>query len=145
MSELKPQKGMTDNGASLHYSVGAIIARDGKFLLIDRKNPPLGYAALAGHIDEGEDKEVALRREVKEESGLTVTGCKLIGEGRYDGVTCVLEEQNHYWYVYECEALGDVVLDDDEEHSIGWYTLDEIKKLPLEPSWLYWFKKLSLI
>ena len=42
------------NGQILHYSVGALIKKDGKYLLIDRVNPPFGLAGLAGHVDIGE-------------------------------------------------------------------------------------------
>ncbi len=31
-------------------SVGAIIEKDGKFLMIDRVNPPYGWAGVAGHV-----------------------------------------------------------------------------------------------
>jgi len=64
MSE--PKSGKSSKGKEMHYSVGALVKKEDKYLLIDRMNPPLGFAGLAGHIDEGEDAVNALKREVEE-------------------------------------------------------------------------------
>lgn len=45
---------------------------DGRILLIDRKNPPLGWALPGGFIDYGESCEAAAVREAAEETGLDV-------------------------------------------------------------------------
>jgi ADP-ribose pyrophosphatase YjhB (NUDIX family) len=68
----KPVLSKSKDGQPMHYSVGALIQKDGKYLLIDREIKPYGYAGPAGHIDEGETKEQALVREVKEETGLGI-------------------------------------------------------------------------
>lgn len=60
----KPKESVID-GKVHHYSVGALIELNGKYLLIDRAIPPLGFAGVAGHIDEGEAPEHALAREVE--------------------------------------------------------------------------------
>ena len=73
-----PKLGISINGEPMHYSAGALIKRDKKYLLIDRAKPPLGLAGVAGHIDEGETPVQALVREVFEESGLVVVKNKLI-------------------------------------------------------------------
>jgi len=46
---------------------------DGKFVLIKRKNPPVGWAIPGGFVDYGESLEDAAVREAKEETGLDVT------------------------------------------------------------------------
>lgn len=58
-----------------------IIIRNGKILLILRgKDPGRGQWAIpGGHIDFDETAETAVRREVKEETGLTVTQEKFFG------------------------------------------------------------------
>ena len=42
-------------------------------ILIERKNPPHGWAIPGGFVDYGESVETAARREAKEEIGLDVT------------------------------------------------------------------------
>ena len=70
--------------------VGAVITRpDGQLLLIKRGNEPgRGLWSLpGGRIEPGESDPVAVAREVKEETGLTVRVGPLAGRvqrGRYD-------------------------------------------------------------
>lgn len=130
---------------TMHYSVGALIRRDNKLLLIDRAIEPFGCACIAGHVDEGEDVVTALQREVFEESGLTVTKHRLIAEEELDWNWCSKGVRSHYWYVFECEVAGTLTQNKRETRSIGWYTEDEIQKLQLEPVWKYWFEKLHIL
>lgn len=133
------------NGQPHHYSVGAVIKKGDKYFLIDRTNPPFGFASVAGHVDEGETPEEALVREVKEESGFDVTESKLLIEEYVSQNRCVKNVNSHHWYVYKVEVVGEVVHDITEAKSIGWYTRDEIAGLKLEPIWEVWFKKLGII
>lgn len=48
-------------------------------VLIERKNPPYGWAFPGGFVDVGETVEQALRREMKEEISLDVTIERLLG------------------------------------------------------------------
>lgn len=45
---------------------------DGRIVLIERKNPPHGWAIPGGFVDRGESAEHAAVREAKEETGLDV-------------------------------------------------------------------------
>lgn len=61
--------------------VRAIIIQDCKILLIKRVKPDLVYWVIpGGGVEENETKEVALRRECKEELGINVKVGKLILE-----------------------------------------------------------------
>jgi len=140
-----PKKGKSKSGQPMHYSAGALIKKGDKYLLIDRAIPPFDWAGLAGHIDEGESAAQSLKREVEEESGLKVKNYKLLFEEELDWNWCSAGTQIHYWYLFECEVTGKIKRNYEETKSIGWYSLDEIKKLKLEPVWEYWFKKLKLL
>lgn len=140
-----PKQGTAKDGQVFHYSVGAVVAQEGKYLLIDRAVPPFGFAGVAGHIDEGETPEEALVREVKEESGLDVTGSKLLFEEMLDWNECSKGVGKHYWYLYECDTAGSVKRSDAETKSAGWYTVPQVRKLSLEPVWDHWFKKLKIL
>jgi len=139
-----PKTGTASNGTLLHFSVGAIIERDGKYLLVDRIKVPLGWACLAGHVDEDETFEQALVREIKEESGLTISA--------YD---CVIDEEvlwnacgyapAHWWRVYRCTIDGDPIIKDDEAKDMGWFSAAELETMELEAVWRYWFQKLKIL
>lgn len=57
-------------------TVDIIIEIDDKIVLIERKNPPYGWALPGGFVDYGESYETAALREAEEETGLHVTGLK---------------------------------------------------------------------
>jgi 8-oxo-dGTP diphosphatase len=59
---------MGERGPGL--AVDCIILLDGKVLLIHRRNPPHGWALPGGFVEYGETVEDAVRREMKEETGL---------------------------------------------------------------------------
>jgi 8-oxo-dGTP diphosphatase len=62
-------------------TVDAVIVKDGKIVLIKRKEKPFKgqYALPGGFVEYGETVEAALRREVLEETGLVVDVSSLVG------------------------------------------------------------------
>lgn len=54
-------------------TVDIIIEIEDKIVLIERKNPPHGWALPGGFVDYGESFEKAAIREAKEETGIKVT------------------------------------------------------------------------
>lgn len=135
---------MGSNGKQTHISVGAIIKKDSKYLLLDRTNPPLGFAGPAGHMNEKQTVEQTLIKEVKEETGLDVDSYKLLFTEEVEWNVCK-NGNHHYWYVFECKTSGKLKKEYHEYHSIDWYSLREVKSLKLEPVWEYWFKKLEVL
>jgi 8-oxo-dGTP pyrophosphatase MutT (NUDIX family) len=140
-----PKLGVSKKHEPMHYSVGALIKKNNKYLLIDRAKFPPGFAGIAGHIDEGENEYEALEREVKEESGLKLESSSLLFEKELDWNECRRGIKTHYWFLFECTVSGKIERNYAETNAIGWYTVDELKKLKLEPVWEYWFKELKII
>jgi len=60
-------------------TVDIIIEKNNKICLIERKNPPHGWAIPGGFVDYGEDVESAAVREAFEETGLSVRLIHLLG------------------------------------------------------------------
>ena len=141
----EPKLGKNSDGKDMHYSVGAVIKKDGKFLLIDRTSIPLGFAGPAGHVDEDESPEQALLREIEEETGLKIISKKLLFEEERHNNKCNKGIQVHYWYLYECQVEGEIHRNLRETKSIGWYPVEEMKNLNYDPVWEYWFKKMGVI
>lgn len=57
-------------------AVDIIIETEGGIVLVERKNPPHGWALPGGFVDYGETVEEAAAREAREETGLDVEGLK---------------------------------------------------------------------
>jgi len=60
-------------------TVDIIIRQDDQIVLIERRNPPLGWALPGGFVDYGESLEAAAVREAREETGLELEGLQQFG------------------------------------------------------------------
>ena len=56
-----------------YSTVDIIIEMEGGVVLIERKNPPFGWAIPGGFVDYGESLETCAVREAKEETGIEVS------------------------------------------------------------------------
>lgn len=127
-----------------HFTAGAIIEKNGKYLLIERVNYPFGFAGIAGHIDYNETPEQAIEREIEEETNLDVVSCKLLFHKILKWNKCLLGADMHEWFLFKCKVKGELVKD-EESKRIEWFSKEQIKKLELEESYKYWFRKLGII
>jgi ADP-ribose pyrophosphatase YjhB (NUDIX family) len=148
-----------------HKSVGMLVWKNGKLLLIERGRPPYGFALPAGHVDDKGSYENAAREETEEEVGLQVTHLKLLIEGRKDNKCRRPGGTWHYWKIYEAITKGEIKRSPDETKQAGWYTVKEIKVMVakteqylrgkisekdwisspgLEPVWLEWLSELKI-
>lgn len=91
-------------------TVDVVIERPDGVVLIERKNPPYGWALPGGYVDYGETVEAAAVREAKEETGLDVRLRALLyvysdptRDPRQHTMSCV----------FVAEADGDPVAGDD--------------------------------
>jgi 8-oxo-dGTP diphosphatase len=60
-------------------TVDIIIEFQGGIVLIERKNPPHGWALPGGFVDYGESLETAAVREAREETSLEISNLRLLG------------------------------------------------------------------
>jgi mutator protein MutT len=71
---------------TVRIAVGAVLRDAGRVLLVRRANPPSRglWAVPGGRVEPGETLEAAVRREVLEETGLTVRVDGLLGVAERD-------------------------------------------------------------
>jgi len=114
-----------------HTSVGMLVWKGNKLLLIKRKRIPFGFAAPAGHVDGDESYEIAARRELEEEVGLKTISLHLIMEENISN-ECYREGGTwHHWKVYEVKAEGELKGNKNETITVDWFAKEDIKQLAL--------------
>jgi 8-oxo-dGTP pyrophosphatase MutT (NUDIX family) len=146
---------------------GVIIWRGNALLLQERLTGAVGKAPSAGHREESEGAEEAARREAFEETGLVLTSCTMLAEGRKHEHCKRYGSEYHDWTVFQGTAEQDVLtLNPYESKQIGWYQPYEVLELAarteeylqlrlseadwtqrpgLEVVWYYWFKDLGIL
>jgi len=106
----------------------AIIIEDKKMLLMHRnKNGKQYFTLVGGRVQDGEAPQQAMVREVKEETGLDVTACRLV----------YLEEHadpynSQYIFVCEIASHGVVAIQDASEEAL----LNKISTNMHTPLWV---------
>jgi len=89
----------------LHPTVIAeVINKKGEWLLVtqakDRQEPGKYVSPMGGHVTHNETFEMALKREMKEELGMTQFDFKYVGKFIYN-VFVNNQQENHFFIVYE--------------------------------------------
>lgn len=110
--------------------VGAIVLdSEGRLLLVRRAKPPGEgtWSLPGGRIEEGESDEVALTREMAEETGLFVTVGPLVGMVRRPapgGGTFEIRD-------YACTPHGGTLRPGDDADAVSWVAAGAIGRLDL--------------
>ena len=129
--------------------VGVVIIKNGEILLVKRKKDPgKGLWSIPGGLVRlGEKLEDAAKREVEEETGLTVSIVKLI-----DVIDAIYKDQDgqiEYHYVlvdYLGEVVGGMLRPGSDVDEVKWFKLEEVHEVQVTPSFAKLFNKLcSLI
>ncbi len=134
-----------DDNELLHYSIGAIIEWQKKYLLFRRRLFPFKYTIIAGHWDLSDaTAESAIDREIKEEAGIELFSEKPIivetlNEPCRRGADC------HEWRLYQFIVNDNKVTMSEEADIIGWYSPDEIRQLELTIPTEYFLKLLKIV
>lgn len=110
--------------------VGAVIKdADGRLLLIKRGHEPSAglWSLPGGRIEPGETDEQAVRREVLEETNLTVECRRLLGRARLPGNAGTVMEVSDYLAV----VTGGELAAGDDAADARWVTAADLAGLPL--------------
>jgi len=111
-------------------AVDAIIIVDNKVVLIERKNPPLGWAFPGGFVDYGESVEAAIIREVEEETSLKITDSTLEQVQTYSSPN--RDPRGHVVsVVFACEAIG-VPKAQDDAKNIKMFDINDLPELAFD-------------
>lgn len=115
--------------------VGAAIFNDeGKLFLTQRgekaKNEVGTWEIPGGSVEYGETLQEALRREIREEHGITIDIIELLAVCDH-----IIPDEHQHWVspTYICRITNGTprILEPDKCARIGWFTLEEAEKLPL--------------
>lgn len=125
----------------------AILERNGRYLLIRRRNPPSAdlFAFPGGRAEPGETPEQTAVREFEEETGIPVRDPQLFAT--YDLPTRAENGDiiSHFLlsvFLVKSDSLEDAIAADDASDA-GWYTVEEIRTLPVPPSVLECAERLA--
>lgn len=115
-------------------TVGALVANSKGEVLIVRSNKWRNkYTVPGGHIELGERAEDAIKREVKEETGLDVYSVKLLLVQQAIYPVDYYKHEHFIFLDYLCSSLNsEVKLDGRELQEYVWIKPDEALELDLE-------------
>lgn len=126
-----------------HVAVGILsrnTSEDEESYLLVRSKKDFGqfsgyWYPPGGHVEQDEDVQVALIREIKEELGLDVRVLEKIAETPGD----VADQVTSWW---NCELISDQIqINEDEIAEAGWFTETEMRTLKLWPATKDFFEK----
>lgn len=124
-------------------TVGALIFNpEGKLLLIKSRKWLGKYVVPGGHIELGERLEDAVRREIKEETGLDVRDVRFFSMSEFIFDPSFHRKRHFIFLDFTCKSDSSEVRLNDEAQGFVWATPEEALKLPLEPYTLPLIEKL---
>jgi ADP-ribose pyrophosphatase YjhB (NUDIX family) len=137
----------TAPGRPPHPASSAILERDGRYLLIRRRNPPSAdmFAFPGGRGEPGETPAQTAVREFHEETGIRAADPQLFAT--YDLETRDNEGRTvSHFFLSVFTVTADVVtpaIAADDAADAGWFTVEEIRALPVPSSVLECAERLA--
>ena len=115
-------------------TVGALIFDPAGRLFVMQSHKWGGkYVVPGGHVELGETLEAALRREVLEETGLTIHDISFVGIQEFIFDPAYWKRRHFVFFDYACHTDSTAVQLNDEAQAYLWVTVDEALRLPIEP------------
>jgi ADP-ribose pyrophosphatase YjhB (NUDIX family) len=114
--------------------VGAIIADNGRVVLVKRGQAPLlgEWSIPGGMLELGETMRQAVEREALEETGLVVRATELLGV--FDRIVPDEAGRHRYHYVlidFRCEVISGELKAAGDASEARWFLPEEVSRLPL--------------
>lgn len=112
------------------WVTACVLTKDGKVVLVKQYRHGLGEISIetpGGVVDEGENLQVAIKREVLEETGYTFDNIEYLGKVSPNPATN--NNLMHMFLVRDAEKVAEQNLDETEDVEVVYYTIEEVKAL----------------
>ena len=113
---------------------GALIFNsEGKIFLMKSHKFRDKYVIPGGHIELGEKIEDALKREIKEETGLDIYDITFVKFHEFIFDEVFWKKKHFIFFDYACKTNSTKIKLNSEGQEYVWVTFEEALKLPIEP------------